>query len=214
MRRRLTIARSLINEPEILLLDEPTTGLDPQARHVLWDRLFRLKQQGVTLILTTHYMDEAEQLCDRLVVMDHGKIVAEGLADGAHPRACDPGGAGLRFAIGEQDAARRRSARASRRPDRATARPVALVRRRRRGGPAPGAPARSDPGHRAGTTGHFGGRVPGADRPDPGRLTMTYAKREFEYRLRQYRRTWKGTVVISIANPLLFLIAIGPGWAN
>ncbi|GIH17428.1 ABC transporter ATP-binding protein [Rugosimonospora africana] len=78
MRRRLTIARSLINEPEILLLDEPTTGLDPQARHVLWDRLFRLKQDGVTLILTTHYMDEAEQLCDRLVVMDGGRIVAQG----------------------------------------------------------------------------------------------------------------------------------------
>src|SRR5215471_16746103 len=78
MKRRLTIARSLINEPDILLLDEPTTGLDPQARHVVWDRLFRLKQQGVTLILTTHYMDEAEQLCDRLVVMDGGKIVAEG----------------------------------------------------------------------------------------------------------------------------------------
>jgi lipooligosaccharide transport system ATP-binding protein len=78
MKRRLTIARSLINEPDILLLDEPTTGLDPQARHVVWDRLFRLKQQGVTLILTTHYMDEAEQLCDRLVVMDRGKIAAEG----------------------------------------------------------------------------------------------------------------------------------------
>jgi lipooligosaccharide transport system ATP-binding protein len=78
LKRRLTIARSLINEPDILLLDEPTTGLDPQARHVVWDRLFRLKQQGVTLILTTHYMDEAEQLCDRLVVMDHGKIAAEG----------------------------------------------------------------------------------------------------------------------------------------
>ena len=82
MRRRLTIARSLINEPEILLLDEPTTGLDPQARHLLWERLFQLKQQGVTLILTTHYMDEAEQLCDRLVVMDHGRIVARGLAPG------------------------------------------------------------------------------------------------------------------------------------
>ena len=78
MKRRVTIARSLINEPELLLLDEPTTGLDPQARHVLWDRLYRLKQQGVTLVLTTHYMDEAEQLCDRLVVMDKGRIVAEG----------------------------------------------------------------------------------------------------------------------------------------
>ena len=78
MKRRLTIARSLINEPEILILDEPTTGLDPQARHVVWDRLYRLKQQGVTLVLTTHYMDEAEQLCDRLVVMDGGKIAAEG----------------------------------------------------------------------------------------------------------------------------------------
>lgn len=78
MKRRLVIARSLVNNPELLLLDEPTTGLDPQARHILWDRLFRLKRQGVTLILTTHYMDEAEQLCDRLVVMDKGQIVAEG----------------------------------------------------------------------------------------------------------------------------------------
>jgi lipooligosaccharide transport system ATP-binding protein len=78
MKRRLTIARSLINEPEILLLDEPTTGLDPQARHAIWDRLYRLKQRGVTLVLTTHYMDEAEQLCDRLVVMDGGKIAAQG----------------------------------------------------------------------------------------------------------------------------------------
>ena len=78
MKRRLTIARALINEPSLLLLDEPTTGLDPQARHVLWDRLYRLKQQGVTQVLTTHYMDEAEQLCDRLVVMDQAKIVAEG----------------------------------------------------------------------------------------------------------------------------------------
>ncbi|MFL6112927.1 MAG: ABC transporter ATP-binding protein [Catenulispora sp.] len=78
MKRRLTIARSLINAPEILILDEPTTGLDPQARHVVWDRLFRLKQAGTTLVLTTHYMDEAEQLCDRLVVMDKGRIAAEG----------------------------------------------------------------------------------------------------------------------------------------
>ncbi|BDZ65723.1 ABC transporter ATP-binding protein [Agromyces mangrovi Wang et al. 2018] len=78
MKRRLTIARALINDPRILLLDEPTTGLDPQARHILWDRLFRLKEQGTTLVLTTHYMDEAEQLCDRLIVVDHGRIMAEG----------------------------------------------------------------------------------------------------------------------------------------
>jgi lipooligosaccharide transport system ATP-binding protein len=78
MKRRLTIARSLVNEPDLVLLDEPTTGLDPQARHLVWERLFRLKQRGVTLVLTTHYMDEAEQLCDRLVVMDGGRIVAEG----------------------------------------------------------------------------------------------------------------------------------------
>ena len=78
MKRRLLIARSLINDPELIVLDEPTTGLDPQARHLLWDRLYRLKQRGVTLVLTTHYMDEAEQLCDRLVVMDKAKIVAEG----------------------------------------------------------------------------------------------------------------------------------------
>ena len=78
MKRRLTIARALINDPRILLLDEPTTGLDPQARHILWDRLFRLKERGTTLVLTTHYMDEAEQLCDRLVVVDKGQIMAEG----------------------------------------------------------------------------------------------------------------------------------------
>jgi lipooligosaccharide transport system ATP-binding protein len=78
MKRRVTIARALVNEPEVLLLDEPTTGLDPQARHLVWDRLFRLKQRGATLVLTTHYMDEAEQLCDRLVIMNNGKIAEEG----------------------------------------------------------------------------------------------------------------------------------------
>lgn len=78
MKRRLTIARALVSEPDILMLDEPTTGLDPQARHILWDRLFRLKETGVTLVITTHFMDEAEQLCDRLIVMDNGKIMAEG----------------------------------------------------------------------------------------------------------------------------------------
>jgi lipooligosaccharide transport system ATP-binding protein len=97
LKRRLTIARSLINEPEILILDEPTTGLDPQARHVVWDRLFRLKQRGVTLILTTHYMDEAEQLCDRLVVMDHGRFAAEGSPRALIERYCSPEVLELRF---------------------------------------------------------------------------------------------------------------------
>jgi lipooligosaccharide transport system ATP-binding protein len=104
MKRRLTIARSLINQPDLLLLDEPTTGLDPQARHQLWDRLFRLKQQGVTLVLTTHYMDEAEQLCDRLVVMDKGVIVAHGspaeLIAGHSTREVVE----LRFGVGEHEA--------------------------------------------------------------------------------------------------------------
>ena len=103
MKRRLTIARSLINRPEVLLLDEPTTGLDPQARHVVWDRLFRLKQQGVTLVLTTHYMDEAEQLCDRLVVMDKGLIVAEGSPLELIRTYSTREVAELRFGIGEHE---------------------------------------------------------------------------------------------------------------
>ncbi len=102
MKRRLTIARALINQPDLMLLDEPTTGLDPQARHALWDRLYRLKQQGVTLIITTHYMDEAEQLCDRLVIMDEGKIAAEGspraLIDGYTTREVVE----LRFPVGHE----------------------------------------------------------------------------------------------------------------
>jgi lipooligosaccharide transport system ATP-binding protein len=105
MKRRLTIARSLINEPEILLLDEPTTGLDPQARHVVWDRLFRLKQQGVTLVLTTHYMDEAEQLCDRLVVMDGGRIVAGGSPRELIERYSTPEVLELRFRPSDHDQA-------------------------------------------------------------------------------------------------------------
>ena len=103
MKRRLTIARSLVNDPDLLLLDEPTTGLDPQARHLLWDRLFRLKQQGVTLIVTTHYMDEAEQLCDRLVVMDGGKIAAEGSPGELIDRYSTKEVLELRFAPGTQD---------------------------------------------------------------------------------------------------------------
>ena len=103
MKRRLTIARSLINEPDLLLLDEPTTGLDPQARHLLWDRLYRLKQRGVTLVLTTHYMDEAEQLCDRLVVMDKAKIVAEGSPLELIERYSTREVTELRFPVGVQE---------------------------------------------------------------------------------------------------------------
>ena len=105
MKRRLTIARSLINDPELLLLDEPTTGLDPQARHVVWDRLFRLKQRGVTLVLTTHYMDEAEQLCDRLVVMDGGRIAAEGSPIALIRQWSTREVVELRFPAGDNDAA-------------------------------------------------------------------------------------------------------------
>ena len=104
MKRRLTIARALVNEPEIVLLDEPTTGLDPQARHLVWERLFRLKQQGVTLVLTTHYMDEAEQLCDRLVVMDRGRIVAEGSPRALIERYSTREVVELRFATEDQAA--------------------------------------------------------------------------------------------------------------
>ncbi len=103
MKRRLTIARSLINEPDVLLLDEPTTGLDPQARHLLWDRLYRLKQRGVTLVLTTHYMDEAEQLCDRLVVMDKARIVAEGSPRELIERYATKEVTELRFPVGIQE---------------------------------------------------------------------------------------------------------------
>ncbi len=103
MRRRLTIARALINDPSILLLDEPTTGLDPQARHLLWERLYRLKQRGVTLVLTTHYMDEAEQLCDRLVVMDKAKIVAEGSPRSLIERYSSREVTELRFPAGVQE---------------------------------------------------------------------------------------------------------------
>ncbi|MBA2698708.1 MAG: ATP-binding cassette domain-containing protein [Nocardioidaceae bacterium] len=104
MKRRLSVARSLINTPDLLLLDEPTTGLDPQARHQLWDRLFRLKQQGVTLVLTTHYMDEAEQLCDRLVVMDKGVIVAEGSPSELIVEHSTREVTELRFGVGEHEA--------------------------------------------------------------------------------------------------------------
>ena len=103
MKRRLTIARGLINTPKLLLLDEPTTGLDPQARHLLWDRLYRLKQEGVTLIITTHYMDEAEQLCDRLVIMDKGRIVTEGSPRELIEQHSRREVLEMRFAVGTQE---------------------------------------------------------------------------------------------------------------
>jgi lipooligosaccharide transport system ATP-binding protein len=103
MKRRLTIARALINDPDLVILDEPTTGLDPQARHLLWDRLYRLKRDGATLIITTHYMDEAEQLCDRLVVMDQGKIVAEGSPSALIREYAPREVVELRFKEGEHD---------------------------------------------------------------------------------------------------------------
>jgi lipooligosaccharide transport system ATP-binding protein len=105
MKRRLTVARALVNEPELVLLDEPTTGLDPQARHVLWERLYQLKKSGVTLVLTTHYMDEAEQLCDRLVIMDRGRIVTEGSPRELIERHATREVVELRFASAEDQAA-------------------------------------------------------------------------------------------------------------
>ena len=130
MKRRLTIARSLVSDPELLILDEPTTGLDPQARHLLWDRLYRLKQEGVTQVITTHYMEEAEQLCDRLVVMDHGRFAAEGTPGSADRAVLDPGGGRAALPAG-----RARGAgvcpRGRGRPGRGAARPPPPLHRRR-----------------------------------------------------------------------------------
>ena len=131
MKRRLTIARALINRPELMLLDEPTTGLDPQARHLVWERLYQLKRQGVTLVLTTHYMDEAEQLCDRLVIMDDGRIVSEGSPRQLIDRHCTREVVELRF----DDDDRRAKAQAQigivRPADRTARRPAARLHRRR-----------------------------------------------------------------------------------
>ena len=134
MKRRLTIARSLVSKPDLLLLDEPTTGLDPQARHLLWDKLFRLKQAGVTLIITTHYMDEAEQLCDRLVVMDGGLIAAEGspveLIRDYSTREVTELRFGPEVMLSDHDAARREGGRPGPAHRGAAGPPAALHRRR------------------------------------------------------------------------------------
>ena len=224
MKRRLSIARSLVNDPELLLLDEPTTGLDPQARHLLWDRLFRLKQQGTTLILTTHYMDEAEQLCDRLVVMDKGRIVAEGsplqlIREHSTREVLE-----LRFAVDEQHK-HVREARRRRRPDRGAARPAAALHRGRRGLAGRVAPARRHPALEPGTAELAGGRLPPASpaaawwtdvttavdapqRPSavrPPRAVGLVVEGHFTW----YLKNWHVSVVSSVLQPLLALVAFG-----
>ena len=223
MKRRLTIARSLINRPDLLLLDEPTTGLDPQARHVLWDRLFRLKQQGVTLVITTHYMDEAEQLCDRLVVMDRGVIAAEGsplelIRRALHPRgrrAPLPGRRPRRD--GREDRRPRRAGRGAARPD------PGLQRRRRaragqgpRAGPATRSPRwYAAPRWRTSSSGSPAGRWWTDDArcstvPTTGRLSVGQGiGRQVDYWWTYYKRTWKGSIVSSFLSPLFYVLAMG-----
>ena len=172
MKRRLTIARSLVNEPEVLLLDEPTTGLDPQARHVVWDRLYRLKRQGVTLLLTTHYMDEAEQLCDRLVVMDRGKIVAEGSPRDLIAALLDTGGRRAPLRRREPSGRPELLDGRARRARRGAPGPRAALhaRRRRRAARAPRARPRARERPRPPL--HARGRLPAPDRPEPHRMKL------------------------------------------
>ena len=237
MKRRLTIARSLIADPEILILDEPTTGLDPQARHLLWDRLYRLKQQGVTQIITTHYMDEAEQLCDRLAVMDNGTFAAEGSPSELIARYSTREVLELRFRDPDTDteamAARLSGsvARFEALPDR-----LLLYSRRRRGHPGRGAPARPRSRQRPRAALDTRRRLPPPDRPVPGRLTdgvaMTTTSaptapgrprptarrrpsptwvRSMGYWMYQYKRTWRGSITTSFLYPVLYLSAMGLG---
>ena len=147
MKRRLTIARALISDPDLLILDEPTTGLDPQARHLLWDRLYRLKQDGVTLVITTHYMDEAEQLCDRLVVMDKGRFAAEGTPRQLIETYSTKEVVELRFAPGQHEEVAPVAGGAGRAPGGAARPHPPLHRRRRRraGRGGPHGPRRPEP---------------------------------------------------------------------
>ena len=223
MKRRLTIARALVNEPDMVLLDEPTTGLDPQARHLVWERLFRLKQQGVTLVLTTHYMDEAEQLCDRLVVMDGGRIVAEGSPRALIERLLHPRGgrAALRrprrrtVYVGQARRHRRAASRCCPTGSCSTS-ATATTRSPRCTGRG------AHPDQRAGAPQHAGGRVPAPHRPDAGGLMAVDVARRppppwagawsvFEYHLVGYRRTWRGSVFSSFLLPLLTMLGFGVG---
>ena len=218
MKRRLTIARSLINQPDLLLLDEPTTGLDPQARHQLWDRLFRLKQQGVTLVLTTHYMDEAEQLCDRLVVMDDGVIVAEGSPPELIARALDP--------RGHRAALRRRRARGDGRarsptwpsasrccPTGCCSTPTTARRPRSPSTSAGCARCRrwcAAPRSRTSSSGSPAGAW-STDAMLEDRRAHAHPAGACAYWVTVYKRTWQGTVVTSFVMPFLYLAAMGVG---
>ena len=218
MKRRLTIARSLINEPTVLLLDEPTTGLDPQARHLLWDRLYRLKQRGVTLVLTTHYMDEAEQLCDRLVVMDKARIVAEGSPRALIEQYSTREVAELRFApgIAETLDGQLEGIAATRG---APPRPRPVVRGRRRSGGLRGPRTGPEAGDRAGPPVLARGRLPAPDRALADRVARVTSLahpssaigRVFEHRYLQYKRTFRASVFSSFLSPALFLTAMGLG---
>ena len=170
MKRRLTIARALISDPDLLILDEPTTGLDPQARHLLWDRLYRLKQDGVTLVITTHYMDEAEQLCDRLVVMDKGRFAAEGTPRQLIEAFSTKEVVELRFAPGAARSGGPFTGGAGGAPGGAAGSDPPLHRRRRRGA-GRGGPDGARGGEHTGAPLDARGRLPPPDRPQPGRLT-------------------------------------------
>ena len=212
MKRRLTIARSLVNKPDLLLLDEPTTGLDPQARHSLWDRLFRLKREGVTLVLTTHYMDEAEQLCDRLVVMDGGVIVAHGsprqLIDEHSSREVTE----LRFATDDSQAPADQLADLA---DRMEVLPDRLL-------------LYSDDGEAVAAAVHQRGLAPRSVLVRRSSLEDVFLRltgrpwstegspwnsscAQVDYWTTVYRRTWRGSVVSSFLLPLLYLTAMGVG---
>ncbi len=169
MKRRLTIARALINEPDLLLLDEPTTGLDPQARHLVWERLYQLKQEGVTQVLTTHYMDEAERLCDRLVIMDGGRIVDEGSPAELIARHVTREVVELRLDHGDRDAPALAAIRTSGTRTENLADRVLRLHRRRRPAGGRAARRRAAPAVGAGAAQHPRRRVPDADRAHPGR---------------------------------------------
>ena len=226
MKRRLTIARSLVNDPELLLLDEPTTGLDPQARHLLWERLYRLKREGVTQIITTHYMDEAEQLCDRLVVMDGGLIVAEGSPGELIDRYSTREVLELRFAPEHRPAADALVPFVG--AGRGAAGPAAALHRRRRARAGRAGRGGLPAAVRAGPALLAGGRVPAAHRPDagglmvatdpsfdrPGAVLRRGRAAVVEHYWVWYRRNWRATAVSSVLQPLLFLLAFGVGFGS